>query len=305
MIREKLCHKCGNPIKDGDLFCEKCGTKIESSKTDLVNRLDHDKINHYRFVLGGVAVFLILLVIVAVASSGFDDHSVVKTDGVVQNVTEIALDIHDVEGYFNNEYSNDSSYKNNEYYSSGDLKFDVLTNGSIYNVTTIVKFYNGNKSVFSYKDTSNNKLNPGINHESMSLSNEDSNSALPQKNETITDIIITLEGNVEGANTKLFETPKVNVGSFNLRYYEALNPNYLTPSPQVAESTEPDDDSEKSESSPVPTDTSGNFGNGYKYCYSSSSKVYHTKKCGHLPQPENRIYSNSIPSNRRLCEFCA
>jgi hypothetical protein len=60
----------------------------------------------------------------------------------------------------------------------------------------------------------------------MSLSNEYSSSALPQKNETITDIIITLEGNVDGANTKLLETPKVNVGSFNLRYYETPNPNY-------------------------------------------------------------------------------
>jgi hypothetical protein len=52
-------------------------------------------------------------------------------------------------------------------------------------------------------------------------------------------------------------------------------------------------------------DSSGNFGNGYKYCYSSKkTEVYHTKNCGHLPQPENRIYTNTIPSNLRLCKFC-
>ncbi|MDR3222402.1 MAG: zinc ribbon domain-containing protein [Methanobrevibacter sp.] len=36
MIREKLCHKCGNHIKDGDLFCENCGTKIKSSDNKIV-----------------------------------------------------------------------------------------------------------------------------------------------------------------------------------------------------------------------------------------------------------------------------
>ncbi|MDR2545467.1 MAG: hypothetical protein LBD03_08030 [Methanobrevibacter sp.] len=45
---------------------------------------------------------------------------------------------------------------------------------------------------------------------------------------------------------------------------------------------------------------------GYNYCYSSKkTEVYHTKNCGHLPQPKNRIYTNNLPNWLRLCSFCA
>ncbi|MDR3291005.1 MAG: hypothetical protein LBT10_02550 [Methanobrevibacter sp.] len=37
-----------------------------------------------------------------------------------------------------------------------------------------------------------------------------------------------LESNHNGINTKLFETPKIKVGNFKLRYYETPNPGYKT-----------------------------------------------------------------------------
>jgi hypothetical protein len=207
---------------------------------NIIDRLTHGE-NMKLFIV--LFVFIVVILIVGLSSVPNQQPSpsptvttpsnnVPVSDGTVLNISDIVLTISDTESSSNNHAYDEnytSLYKDNEYYSEGTLKFDVLTNGSIYNYSINIKFYNGDKIVSTYtKEATSSYSDPenltnGINHVSLSLSN--SGSQLP-KNGTITDLIITLEAKINGVNTKLFEAPKTNVGNFKLRYYKTPNPNY-------------------------------------------------------------------------------
>ncbi|MDR3222385.1 MAG: zinc-ribbon domain-containing protein [Methanobrevibacter sp.] len=264
MVGEKLCPKCGKSMKDGDLYCEWCGTKINSSRNGLIEKyfnekyfnkfldlfkknsvrkvvkdgqIEYERYRRYsklRLFIGLIVLFFVLF---ALAGGGNNSTTTEQPkisttteqpkiiEGAITNITDVTLNIRDSE----TDYSKDnySSLDYILYYSYGDLKFDVTTNGSIYNYTTNVKFYNGDKLLSTYikspssYSSSDYTLNSGINHVSLDMSNKGSGSEYLPDNGTITDIIIVLEAKVDGVNTKLFETPKVNVGSVKLRYFHS------------------------------------------------------------------------------------
>jgi hypothetical protein len=288
------CENCGSHsivAIDGVPTCENCGTKYPEIKKDIILEDVKDFFRKPKGVLTKriLIILFVLWVVWSGVTAAINNTPILKSDGIVQSVNGVVFNTTDVGSSSNDK--NDT--KINSYYSTASITFDVQTNGTIYNVTQNVKFYNGAEYIGSDSQTSSQYSN-GVNDRFITLS-------LPQKNSTITDVVIEIQGlDTKGNNATLFTTGKINVGSHNIIYTSSLNPNYIEPKPVESESI-----STSLSSSSESTDSSGNF-NGYKYCYSSKkTEVYHTRDCGHLPQPENRIYTNTIPSNLRLCKFCA
>jgi len=229
------CLECGsNDFTNiaGVVTCKNCGMqypemklgKIEKPKTMHFNSLKDLLTNKSKISLSILIAFIILLIFV-IGFISFEFTKPTVSQGTVLNISNIVLDVHDAENMLNGY----NSSGNNEYYSSGKLNFDVVTDGFIYNYSANINFYDGDKIIHTYSTQNSYKvenLTKGFNHVSVLVYNSFTGSGLPQVNGTITAVSITLAGEVNGVNTKLFEAPKTNLGNVKTRYYTTPNPNY-------------------------------------------------------------------------------
>jgi hypothetical protein len=230
-----------------------------------------------------VAIIIILVGVVCVLSA----PPQVDYANSMENISDVTVTCSDkVNG-------DDNASKEQVKYSQVDIKFcidskikwnDVAKDNMYYNI----KFYNEDTIVSTAeKKIDNNDILKGNNKMDLDLTNL--NDDLP-KNGTINTIIIKILYKSDIVSN-VFESSRISFSPINLNYIKNPNPNYIELKP-----AEPPSTSTSTPNSSVSNDTSGNFGNDYKYCYSSGSEVYHTHNCGHLPKVENRIYSNNLPS---------
>lgn len=70
------CPKCGNEVKDGDLFCDKCGMKVDQQE---INEKKEGKKNIFKKVLIIVAIAFVILGIIGYITDDGEDSSVDKT----------------------------------------------------------------------------------------------------------------------------------------------------------------------------------------------------------------------------------
>jgi hypothetical protein len=237
MDNEK-CDKCGNSefkVIDGVLTCTACGAKhpemITKDTNNNNNNNNNNNINFNKNLLNflkdlsinkKILLIMGLVGLVLIVSLAISTTEKVSSDSIL-NVTDISAITED---YSTLSSSNNYSENANNY-SKVNILFDVETNGPIKKYNATVKFYNGNQLIGTYTDSNSysNNLNNGLNHKTITISSSSSLYGLP-KNGTLTDISISFEANINGVNKKLFETPKVNVGSINLYYTEFPNPYY-------------------------------------------------------------------------------
>lgn len=66
------CKNCGNELQEGDVFCEKCGAKVEVAETKKVKK----KLTNKQKIIGGVIAFVALFLAVAmiIPSEGKEEH---------------------------------------------------------------------------------------------------------------------------------------------------------------------------------------------------------------------------------------
>ena len=75
MKEVQYCKKCGNELKDNDLFCNKCGTKIK-----IINSYNKPKLKEWQKIL--IAIVVILLVVMGIAKfSDWSDKRAVEKAG--------------------------------------------------------------------------------------------------------------------------------------------------------------------------------------------------------------------------------
>jgi hypothetical protein len=136
------------------------------------------------------------------------------------------------------------------------------------------------------------------------ITEPNANLTISSENLSINNLPIALNG--DGSFKYVISVPK-NINSFSIKAEskilgEKVGKDSISVTRKLTPPPTPITPTSNEESS---SSTGGPFGNGYSYCYSASSKVYHTHNCGHLPQQKNRKYSNTIPSGKKLCSFCA